>query len=536
MQRGAVSSAKGGAHRSASMSFLPGGSAADGAGAAAAAAAAANAQRRRGSTGGPTTTVDAAARECIGVGSKSAGRLQQRRRSVTLDGFPGLDPRHEVLLQSSPWWHTSHRLFRVAQSRSASDAGADGLKTALLNDCSAWLIACTFLMTIGFSSIALPLSAADDGGASGGGGDGGGSWGRRDAIVVARYAFVGMMLFSSMAAMTGVIAGTCEFVFLNSIPAMYVGRSLSSRVAERRWYEQPVLWLFASLATLGLGCSCGVFLLYDEYVFVLALALFCAMLALCAFLYHSAVDMGWKFKHELASSMVLEDKQRDHAQRRAMAAAVALGGGGGGSGTAAATAGGRMEEHANPLAGMAPRAAAQRLRQQPAAPRRAELGTCAELPMEDSHSETSVAGGGRGGEAAAAQGAEGKQGGGGGGGGWRGLQLDCGAPDEEGGGEGGGQYGDEDEDDDEEDMSGEQHQCPLCTSQFITFSQKTVCPDCRTKGLLTPTGAAVAAAAHDASVGVEDSEASEASEASEQEEWQVGAREVAGTALPKFWA
>ena len=69
-------------------------------------------------------------------------------------------------------------------------------------------------------------------------------------------------------------------------------------------------------------------------------------------------------------------------------------------------------------------------------------------------------------------------------------------------------------------MSGDLRQCALCGANFITFSQKNICPDCRQRGLETPTGAAVSAMA---------AAARSRERASVQEDG--GAKP-----LPKFWA
>ena len=62
----------------------------------------------------------------------------RKRASVTLAGTPGLDAVDELSLRNAIWWWSSHKLYRLAQSQGVDDCSPDGLKTALLNDATAW--------------------------------------------------------------------------------------------------------------------------------------------------------------------------------------------------------------------------------------------------------------------------------------------------------------------------------------------------------------------------------------------------------------
>jgi hypothetical protein len=238
---------------------------------------------------------------------RKAAALRKRRGSVTLAGTPGLDAVDELALRGAIWWWSSHKLFRLAQSQGVDDCGPDGLKTALLNDATAWIITAVLLMTVGFGLLVVPAGNFMAG---------------NDFNSAVTYAFVGTALCSSMSAMVAVVAATCEYVFLNSIPAIFIGRSIAMRVSTRRWFEETLMWIFVSFSSTGLAVSCVVYLLYGGGVFLLAMAIFMVMMSVCSWIFRRAIERGWKFKAQVAEGLGGDQG----------------GGGGGGGGPAAAAA------------------------------------------------------------------------------------------------------------------------------------------------------------------------------------------------------
>jgi len=141
----------------------------------------------------------------------------------------------EKLFKAEGWWGRAHRMFRLNGGK------LDDLKTAKLNDVSAWSIISALIMTIGLGALTVGTTN---------------NYPQDDAISNnATAVFVVFAMISSFSALTSIVMASVDYVYFNATPPEFFPKALLKRYSEggcHFWPWMILSWVFLFVSSCSL--------------------------------------------------------------------------------------------------------------------------------------------------------------------------------------------------------------------------------------------------------------------------------------------